>query len=72
MKVELDDDATKAAEKAAGQLGMSVASYINWLTVSVREISLVESGSIELNPQDPIQNVKPRISRYRKNWVVKF
>ncbi len=72
MKVELDDDATKASEKAAGQLGMSVAAYINWLAVSVAEVNLTESGTITLNPQPPLENVKPRFVRYRKNWVVKF
>lgn len=72
MKVELDEDATRKSEQIAGQLGMSVASYINWLAASVEEITLTESGSIKLDPQPPIENARPRYIRYRKNWVTKL
>lgn len=72
MRVELDEDATRAAEKGAGQLGMSVNSFVNWALASITEVNLTESGSVTVTPKEPMQNAKPRVIRFRKNWVVKF
>jgi hypothetical protein len=72
MRIELDEDATRAAEKGAGQLGMSVNSFVSWALTSISEVNLVESGSVTLTPKEPVENMKPRVVRFRKNWVVKL
>lgn len=72
MRVELDEEATRAAEKGAGQLGMSVNSFVNWALASISEVNLVESGSVMVKPREPVESMKPRIVRFRKSWVVKF
>jgi len=72
MRIELDEDATRAAEKGAGQLGMSVNSFVNWALASITEVNLVESGSVTVTPREPVENMKPRVVRFRKSWVVKF
>lgn len=71
MRIELDDDATKVSEKVAGQLGMSVNSYINWLAVSVEKVELTEAAAITIDPQPPV-NARSRIVRTRRHWVVKI
>jgi len=72
MRVELDEDATRAAEKVAAGLGMSVNSYVNWLAMSASEVNIVEAVSIKLEPKEPLDTVKPRFVRYRKSWVGRF
>jgi len=72
MRIELDEDATRAAEKGAGQLGMSPNAFVNWAITSISEVNLVEAGSVALTPKEPMENMKPRIVRFRRNWVVKF
>jgi hypothetical protein len=69
MRIELDDDATRASEKAAGQLGMSVNAYVNWLTVSVAKVEILEAATITIKPEPPVQS-RPRIFRTRKTWAV--
>lgn len=72
MRIELDEEATRAAEKGAGQLGMSVNSFVNWALASITEVNLTEAGSVTVTPKDPVANMKPRVVRFRRNWVVKF
>jgi hypothetical protein len=72
MRIELDDDATAAAEKVSGPLGMSVNAYMNWLAISVSEVSIVEASEVKIVPKDPLQSARPKVFRTRKNWVSKF
>lgn len=72
MRVELDEDATRVCEKLAGQVGMSVASFANWVLASLAEVNLTEAGTVRLDPKEPLEKVQPRIIRYRKNWIAKF
>ena len=72
MRVELDEDATRAAEKGAGQLGMSVNAFVNWAMVSLREVTITESATVTIAPQPPAENAPPKIMRRRTSWVVKF
>jgi hypothetical protein len=71
MRVELDEDATRAAEKACGQLGMSVNAYINWLAVSVAHVEIVEAASITIKPEPPV-NAPRRVIRKRQAWSTNF
>lgn len=72
MRVELDEEATRAAEKGAGQMGMSVNGFVNWAMVSLREITVTEAAVVTLAPQPPAENARPKIIRRRTGWVVKF
>lgn len=72
MRVELDDDATRASEKVAAGLGMSVNSYINWLAVSVAEANIVEAFTLKVEPKEPMENTRPRVIRARRSWVGRF
>lgn len=63
MKVELNDDAARAAEKAAGQLGMSVAGYVNWL-------AKISTGWKD--EDRPEKSRPPKFPRRKPGWVVKF
>ena len=69
MRVELDEDSTRRSEKLAGDLGMSVNGFINWLVMSTREVNIVEASTVKLDPQPPAENVRPKLYRYRKSWI---
>lgn len=69
MRIELDEDATRAAEKGAGQLGMSVNGYVNWVVACVEHIEVVETSAVTIRPQPPV-NAPVKIARRRKSWVV--
>lgn len=68
MRIELDDENTKKAEQFAGQLGMSVNAYVNWLVAVVTNASVKEDATVEMKQPDGSR----RVVRKRVAWITRF